>query len=55
MSFDDFIQVGVVSFEDVDLYINMNLFKLVLIIEDRKYYFEKIVQEFMVSLDIYYI
>lgn len=55
MSFDDFTQVGAVPSEDVDLHINMNLFKLASTAEDRKYYSEKIAQESMVSVDIYYI
>lgn len=53
MSFDDFTQVGAVPSEDVDLHINMNLFKLASTTEDRKYYSEKIAQESMVSVDIY--
>lgn len=53
MSFDDFTQVGAVPSEDVDLHINMNLFKLASTAEDRKYYSEKIAQESMVSVEIY--
>lgn len=48
-----FNQVGAVPSEDVDLHINMNLFKLASTAEDRKYYSEKIAQESMVSVDIY--
>lgn len=47
-----FNQVGAVPSEDVDLHINMNLFKLASTAEDRKYYSEKIAQESMVSVDI---
>lgn len=50
-----FNQVGAVPSEDVDLHINMNLFKLASTAEDRKYYSEKIAQESMVSVDIYII
>uniref|UniRef100_K1QB32 Protein amnionless n=1 Tax=Magallana gigas TaxID=29159 RepID=K1QB32_MAGGI len=39
--------VGAVPSEDVDLHINMNLFKLASTAEDRKYYSEKIAQESM--------
>ncbi|XP_062578072.1 uncharacterized protein LOC134239956 [Saccostrea cucullata] len=37
--------VGAVPSEDVDLHINMNLFKLATTTEERKYYSEKIAQE----------
>ncbi|XP_056022820.1 uncharacterized protein LOC125649614 [Ostrea edulis] len=39
--------VGAVPSEDVDLHINMNLFKLSTTAEERKYYSEKIAQESM--------